>query len=253
MRKSLYTAGLVKRFGAGGVVDQVDVALVTGDGFVYHADADNSYQDSPQTTPVASDGDPIASLDDLTSNNNDALTGVASFRPSWIDPIGAAFDGDDTLRSQYNASSSAGTMAARVRVALASSGFDVIIGCQNNDAVSRNFISFEDGVFNMGIGNLSGASFQDSGAVDRRSSSVFINVAGVYDSGNAEIFINGSSVGTGSYGGSPATLVYDIAARNLAGNGDLKLLGDIQFALAADYALSGAQISDLHDYWDSIA
>lgn len=239
---------------AGGKAQPItDVTLVTTEGFVYNPDNTNTYTDTGGTTLVTTDGDLVARTDDLTSFVNNATQGTSTNRPQWRDPYGVTADGtNDWMFTNYNAASSAGTLAARCRVDTTSTGTEVVLG--NAQGTNRHWISFTTGVLSMGIGNLGSDSFKDAGAVDRRSASTFVNIAGVFNSGSAELFVNGSSVATASYGGTVDTTrtVY-MAARNATGSADSFFTGDIMFALAQQRAMSSTEIQDLHDYWDSIS
>lgn len=218
--------------------------------FVYRPTVENTYTDLG-VTPVTTNGDLVRQTDDLSANGNDATQSTVSDRPGWIAPIGLNFDGaNDHLQTGFSGSATSGTLLARVRVDTTSTATDAILG--NTSGVNRRWISFTNGIVSMGIGALGSDIFQDTGAVDRRSSTTFVTVAGVYDNGNCEIFVDGVSVASSTYTGTVNTNAMYIGARNVNGFDDLNLVGDIKAAMAIQAALSPSQIQDIHNFWSTL-
>lgn len=225
----------------------VDVDLVTTTGFAYRPNISNTFTDALGSSPVTTAGDLVALVTDSSSNGLDGTASGAQ-RPEWVSPVGLDFDGvGNVLSTAYGSLSAEGTYAAYCRLNL-SSGTICPMGYTSNSS-NRSFLLFVNGVASMGIGSISSVTFVDPNAIDHRSATDFISIVGVWDGGNAELYINGVSIATQAYSGTPAT--NNISVGRLGGVNNSPFDGEIRYALAVQRKLTPSEVTDLHAFWNA--
>ena len=90
-------------------------------------DITKMWQDSGQTTPVTTDGDPIGYWEDSSGNGNDFTQSTAGLRPTWKTTY-VQFNEDVMVGADLSANATAGTMVARITVADSDCPFGATLG-----------------------------------------------------------------------------------------------------------------------------
>lgn len=259
--------------GGGGISSLAD--LFTGqDGFAYEFDdLSTLWQDTGATTPVTTNGDPIARVDDVSGNGYNATQGVASAQPTFNDSAGirwANYDGDDRLTIASSAASLAWLhkdvgfgMAALVRLGTTSNPnaaygilgngrfstantgiywfYDDRSSQSKNDAMRLGMVKGSAGVFvydyDSGNGDL-------AASIDR---SVYINTP---TSGPMDGRIENVSVGTATKSStvSSGNASFDMEIGTV-GDGVAPLVGRIYQIVVRDEEFTSQELTDIQNYF----